>query len=572
MKALPQTGGIQISWIHEFFEKYRAQITPLSITHFNIEDFPQLFTAKVNGKTLPGYFEFVIEYDIGSGLCPFEPQKTDSEQLTTDEDSSEQITMTDKLCQEYAKFIQSDEVYELPVDPVETLNFIRYLFREYKGLFVLYDCETIAPDSSAAHMTLQDRQCSQLLKNLALDHKIRKKGSAIIVTAERLEDIAQKVRKVANIIEIPLPDDTSRKKVFEQATEKVAYNPKDLDQWVVGSKGLTIKELKSIIVELYQKDTTIMLGDFYDQKAKKLEKYDMVSLENPKFGFEGLVLPDYLSTFLKTFIIKPYQQAMQIRPKGILFTGPPGTGKSVLAEVIAYELNRPLITVDASNLLSQYVGESEKRTAQFFRVIRQFGEAVVLIDEAEELLSERSTAVNTDSGVTSNLKATFLHEMARDHGVLFILNTNYPMKLDAAMVRVGRINYKIPLLPPFTAEERAKILRVVLDVQLKVPYDKNIDFEAIAATLQGYTGAELRELASVAWAIACVENDKEKTEQEDFDVAKTVFLPDTRKIKEMTADALSVVNDKRLLPPQLHKEKEKKVQEFQEGTWDSLFQ
>lgn len=132
---------------------------------------------------------------------------------------------------------------------------------------------------------------------------------------------------------------------------------------------------------------------------------------------------------------------------GVLLYGPPGTGKTYLAEAVAGELDADFFYVKASDIMSKWVGESEKRVAELFKKARESKKAVIFIDEIDALLPKRTT----HSSVMQRVVPQFLAEMdgidSRNENILLMAATNVPWNIDPAALRPGRFDFKfyIPL-------------------------------------------------------------------------------------------------------------------------------
>jgi len=187
-----------------------------------------------------------------------------------------------------------------------------------------------------------------------------------------------------------------------------------------------------------------------------------------------------------------------IRPlKGILLTGPPGVGKTMLAKAIANESQVNFISVKGPALLSKFVGESEKGVRDVFRKARQAAPCIVFFDEVDALIPARG-AGSMDSHVSERVLSQFLAEFdgveeLRD--VLVLGATNRPDLLDPAVLRPGRFDQTIELPLP-DRDEREQILLVHL--KGKCP-DAAVDVHDLSAATEGFSGADL---ASVCYGAA----------------------------------------------------------------------
>jgi len=163
------------------------------------------------------------------------------------------------------------------------------------------------------------------------------------------------------------------------------------------------------------------------------------------------------------------------RAQGILlFHGPSGTGKSMAAEVLAHELGMPLWRMEASELESPYVGESEAKLHAFFAQAKG-QRAVLLLDEADTVLMDRGATEGSTKRYQDNLVNTWLRELDRFEGIL-VLTTNHAEGLDPAVER--RIQFRMAFDPP-TAEVRAQIWKTLLG-DAPIPGREGLDFAQVA--------------------------------------------------------------------------------------------
>jgi len=176
-------------------------------------------------------------------------------------------------------------------------------------------------------------------------------------------------------------------------------------------------------------------------------------------------------------------------PKGILLTGPPGCGKTLLAKAIATESQVNFISVKGPSLLSKYVGESEKGVREVFRKARQAAPCIVFFDEIDALIPRRSGGTS-DSHVSERVLSQFLAELdgvEELKGVLVLGATNRLDMLDPAMLRPGRFDHVIEILLP-NETERAEIFEVHLRSK---PLAKEVDVKDLASRTPEFSGADI---------------------------------------------------------------------------------
>jgi transitional endoplasmic reticulum ATPase len=176
-------------------------------------------------------------------------------------------------------------------------------------------------------------------------------------------------------------------------------------------------------------------------------------------------------------------------PKGILLSGSPGCGKTLLAKAIATESQVNFISVKGPALLSKYVGESEKAIRDVFRKARQAAPCIVFFDEIDALVPIRS-AGTSDSHVAERVLSQFLWELdgiEELKGVLVLGATNRPDMLDAAVLRPGRFDEVVEILMP-DEKDRKRIFEIHLRNK---PLEGKISLTDLAAGTEGFSGADI---------------------------------------------------------------------------------
>ena len=194
-------------------------------------------------------------------------------------------------------------------------------------------------------------------------------------------------------------------------------------------------------------------------------------------------------------------------PKGILLYGPPGTGKTMLAKAVANESEANFISIKGPELLSKWVGESEKAVREVFKKARQTAPTIIFFDEIDSLTPRRSAS--SDSHVTERVVNQLLTEidgLETLHDIVIIGATNRPDMLDTALLRPGRFD-RIILTPVPDKKSRTEIIKL----HTKGMPLKNVDIDEIAEKTQGYVGADIEAICREA-AILALREDMKATE------------------------------------------------------------
>ena len=183
----------------------------------------------------------------------------------------------------------------------------------------------------------------------------------------------------------------------------------------------------------------------------------------------------------------------------VLFDGPPGTGKTFAAEVLANELHKPLKRVHMPNLVSKWVGETGENIAKLFNAART-SNAIMLLDEADALISKRTEQASKSTDRYANMEINILLQEIERYDGISILTTNLPKSLDPALER--RIQFKISFKTP-NMIERKQLWQALIPPQ--TPIDTCIDFELIARKFE-LTGGNIKNAVLHAAYAACTDN------------------------------------------------------------------
>jgi transitional endoplasmic reticulum ATPase len=198
-----------------------------------------------------------------------------------------------------------------------------------------------------------------------------------------------------------------------------------------------------------------------------------------------------------------YEQVGLAPPRGILLAGPSGTGKTAMARALSGEKQVPLIAIDGPQLYSKWLGESERALREVFKKARRAAPCILFFDTIDALAPKfGGDQFGTD--VYQRILSQLLREIdnLRDvKGVILLAATNRPERIEPALLRSGRFDYKIPFAKP-DAADRAAIMRLCCR---RVPVAPDVDFEEFAGRMEGLTGADIESLCKKATLLAIVE-------------------------------------------------------------------
>ena len=338
-------------------------------------------------------------------------------------------------------------------------------------------------------------------------------------------------------IEIPVPDRNGRLEIFKIHTRNMPLD-KDVDlNWLaditygyVGAdimavcKEAAMSALRRVLPEIKWKteeelpkeviEKLVVKKEDFENALKMVEPSAMreVLIEIPKVKWEDIGGLEEIKQQLKEMVEWPLKNPEAFErlgiepPKGILLYGPPGCGKTLLAKAVANESGANFIAVKGPEVLTMWVGESEKKIREIFRKARQVAPAIIFLDEIDALAPRRG--LYRGSAVTETVVSQLLTEMSgieETKNVVIIAATNRPDIVDPALLRPGRID-RFVLVPAPDEKSRLEILKVhTRNMPLK-----NVDLKEWAKKTEGFSGADLEALCREAAMNALRENIKAK--------------------------------------------------------------
>jgi transitional endoplasmic reticulum ATPase len=281
----------------------------------------------------------------------------------------------------------------------------------------------------------------------------------------------------------------------------------------------------------------------YKEFGDVIEIFDTEGYSLDKFAGQ-----EHIKEYHREVVIEPILEGdVSIVPKGLLYMGPPGTGKTYFAKCLAGEAGINFVEFKMSKILDKYVGEAEKNLEKALRCFKSLAPVGVFIDEIDQALNRGDNDSNSVMRNLFGMFLSFLSEPSHRGKILWIGATNYPNKLDEALKRAGRFDKKIPFLPP-TKEERIKVFKIHLDKN-QYPYQVK-DFSVLADKTDMYTQAEIENVIVKALEIAKRKKLKVITDDTILYAIDCIKSSQNEKVKEMTDIAISECNDREFLPKQ----------------------
>ena len=242
-----------------------------------------------------------------------------------------------------------------------------------------------------------------------------------------------------------------------------------------------------------------------------------------------------LLTEIVDFLHAPekYREIGAKLPKGALLVGPPGTGKTLLAKAVAGEANVPFFSISGSEFVEMFVGRGAAKVRDLFKQANEKAPCIVFIDEIDTIGKKRegNFGGNDEREQTLNQLLTEMDGFDGSKGVVVLAATNRPESLDPALLRPGRFDRRIPVELP-DLQGRIDILKVHAK---KIKLEPNIDFEPIAKTAAGASGAELANIVNEA-ALRAVRDGRKAASQNDLMESVEVVIAGYQKKSRVLSD------------------------------------
>ncbi len=375
-------------------------------------------------------------------------------------------------------------------------------------LSILHPVEVDAVEGEKASLSYMDFLTKLSNDEIAEITEIRMEGGTLYLTDTSGKQFSTVSADVPGL----LPQLIEKQIVLQVKTEPT-YTPREIffqlvPVFLILFAWFTIRNIK----KLKKKD-----DKFASKKAITFQKGETPVTFNDVSG-----IPEAKEELLEIvdFLRKPdkYSKLGAVIPKGVLFQGPPGTGKTLLARAVAGEAGVPFYSISGSDFVEMFVGVGASRVRDLFSEAKKNAPCIIFIDEIDAVGGHRSADIATggqdERGQTLNALLVEMDGFSSDAAVILLGATNRPDCLDPALLRSGRFDRQINILPP-DVKGRLKILLVHTR---KTKLSENVDLEKIARSTPGFTGAELAALVNEA-AIIAVREGKASVETNDFEVA-----------------------------------------------------
>jgi len=451
---------------------------------------------------------------------------------------------------------------------------LRKIFEEAEknapSIIFIDEIDAIAPKRSEVHGEVERRVVSQML---TLMDGLKGRGKLIVIGATNLPDaLDPALRRPGRFdreIRIDAPDREGRKEILQIHTRgmplKDGTKLEDLAEFTYGYVGADLAALareaamnalrrylpeidleKPIPVKILEK-MEVTLDDF-KSAHRGIEPSAMREflVEVPKVTWDEVGGLENAKQQLKESVEWPLTKPEVFSrlgiepPTGVLLYGPPGTGKTLLAKAVAHESKANFISIKGPEVMSKWVGESEKAVRELFKKARQVAPTIVFLDELDSIAPMRGT--DTGSHVTDsvvNQLLTSIDGLESMEGVTVIGATNRPDIIDPSLLRPGRFD-RLVLIPAPDYKARLEIFKIHTE---KMPLAKDVKLDDLAKSCENYSGADIEALCREAAMIALRENENvKKVTKKHFDLAidnvRATITPNIIKFYDKVSETL----------------------------------
>jgi len=455
----------------------------------------------------------------------------------------------------------------------ETEAKLRDIFKEAKdnspSIIFIDEIDAIAPKREDVYGDVEKRVVAQLL---ALMDGLTERGNVIVLGAsnrpDSLDPALRRPGRFDRELEISVPNADGRLEILQIHTRGMPLAADiDLKNFASDLHGYTGADIKSLCRESAIKairrylpeidleneripsrilqSMEIKLRDLYDATLEVIPTaMRQFYVERAKVWWndvgglndEKKILEDNMVAAINT--PNKFRKMGVKPPKGVLLYGPPGCGKTLLARALAAECGANMILVRGPEILSKWVGESEKAIREIFRKAKAAAPCVVIFDELDSLAKSKIKDENNRGETVLSQMLTEMEDSGTSN-IVVVGITNRPDLIDNSMLRNGRLDIVLFVQPP-DEKSRLDIIKILTD---GMPLANNINLNEIAVSTQNYTGADLASLCREA-AVNAMQRDSLNISSNDFALGLKRVRPSiTKDIDKWYSDIKSEVSN-----------------------------
>lgn len=557
-------------WAQELEDYLKEGEGTLFILHGQVFDY-----IRVNGDYLPfrhflgnwlAQDRHVVFYNLGLGL-EFWDDPVEGAFRVALEPSAPDVDDPEDVARVRARALkalgQQSAPKPLPQSPRDVLQLAERVMTatcQQVGLtkplaLILEYAETIVPAVDLGSMGEPERASLVTLLRWARHRELVEQGHAIILTTGNLAELNANLllsRHGAQIIEVPPPDQAARLHFIEHLLASHPCRLELTSQSLANlGAGLSLRLLHTLLRQSRRAPLTMEMVRKKKKDLLRQELIGLIEVIEPRFGLDEIGGLDPIKTYFRQIVRAIHAGDHKLVPRGITMMGPPGVGKTALAEGLARDTGFNFVKL--LNPRTKWVGESERNFFKSLQTLRSLTPVVVVEDEADQSEHGRDE-YSGDTGVGNRLRQMrfdFMGDPAIQGKVLWIRITNRPDRLDKADLRSGRSSERIPFFMPDSAE-KSHIFAVVAK-RSKIVCDFP-DFVEVTRYLETrhpevITGGDIEELVFRAYRQARLAG-RDEVHREDFERAIDDFLPphQVEVLRHMERLALNQCSSRRFVP------------------------
>lgn len=342
-----------------------------------------------------------------------------------------------------------------------------------------------------------------------------------VVIISPVWECPETLNKEFTLVDFPLPSRHEirealfdiKQSIPDKYPHAIKFAEQHEEELLDAAAGLTVVEAENAYALSLVSKKSFDISMIADEKRQIIKKSGILEFRDPRFNFDEVGGLENLKLWLDHRKMAFSSEAREFGlslPKGVLLTGIPGTGKSMVAESLALHWQMPLLRLDIGSVFSPHIGDSEKNIRDVVRISESVAPCLLWVDEIEKGLGGVQSSNQTDGGVTNRVFGTLLTWMQEKESAVFVICTaNNVCTLPPELMRAGRFD-EIFFLDLPNAEQRVDVLEKLLLKKFRNP--EEFDLDKIAQASENYSPAELEKSINNALFVAYYDNKRQLTD------------------------------------------------------------